>query len=165
MDQDLLTLLRSVDTPTVCNAIEVAEGKRGFNRFTRGMVLASAPEAGAIVGYARTAKIAANEPPKEDPAVIRARRMDMPDDRQKRLEPRQLVSFRPPHVVEIEHELQVRRIHFRDNGLGLRRGGEEIAWCIEGIERLDQDDEVFSRCDLCRESQCLAEGIFGRGPL
>ena len=33
---DLLDLLRKMDTPTVCNAIEVAQGKRGFNRFTRG---------------------------------------------------------------------------------------------------------------------------------
>ena len=36
MDTALLTLLKSVDTPTVCNAIEVAQGKRGFNAFTRG---------------------------------------------------------------------------------------------------------------------------------
>ena len=28
MDQTLLTLLRRVDTPTVCNAIEVVQGKR-----------------------------------------------------------------------------------------------------------------------------------------
>ena len=27
---DLLDLLRKVDTPTVCNAIEVAQGKRGL---------------------------------------------------------------------------------------------------------------------------------------
>ena len=40
---DLLTLLRSVDTPTVCNAIEVAQGRRGFNRFTRGTMQHSAP--------------------------------------------------------------------------------------------------------------------------
>ena len=31
MDQELLELLKRVDTPTVCNAIEVVEGKRGFN--------------------------------------------------------------------------------------------------------------------------------------
>ena len=59
MDDALLTLLRRVDTPTVCNAIEVVEGKRGFDRFTRGTVLCSDPGAGAIVGYARTARIAA----------------------------------------------------------------------------------------------------------
>jgi regulator of RNase E activity RraA len=76
MNTELLTLLRSVDTPTVCNAIEVVEGKRGFDRFTRGTVLCSDPAAGAIVGYARTAKIAALAPPTEAPDVIRARRMD-----------------------------------------------------------------------------------------
>lgn len=73
--ESLLQLLRSVDTPTVCNAIEVAQGKRGFNRFTRGTMLSSAPEEGAIVGYARTAQIAALEPPTEAPEVIKARRM------------------------------------------------------------------------------------------
>lgn len=76
MDNALLTLLRQVDTPTVCNAIEVVEGKRGFDRFTRGTVLCSDPNAGAIVGYARTAKISAIAPPTEAPDVIKARRMD-----------------------------------------------------------------------------------------
>ena len=75
MTPSLLELLRKVDTPTVCNAIEVAEGKRGFNRFTRGTMLCSAPGEGAIVGYARTARIAAANPPQEPPEVIRARRM------------------------------------------------------------------------------------------
>ena len=76
MNDDLLTLLKQVDTPTVCNAIEVVEGKRGFNQFTRGTMLSSAPEEGAIVGYARTAKISAIAPPSEAPEVIKARRMD-----------------------------------------------------------------------------------------
>ena len=76
MDDTLLDLLRRVDTPTVCNAIEVVEGKRGFDRFTRGTMLCSDPSGGAMVGYARTAKIAAVAPPTEDPAVIKARRMD-----------------------------------------------------------------------------------------
>lgn len=75
MNAELLTLLRSVDTPTVCNAIEVVEGKRGFDRFTRGTVLCSDTAAGAIVGYARTAKIAARAPSIDKPDVIRARRM------------------------------------------------------------------------------------------
>lgn len=74
MNQDLLDLLRSVDTPTVCNAIETAQGKRGFNAFTRGTMQASDP-AGVMVGYAVTAQIAALAPPAEDAAIIRARRM------------------------------------------------------------------------------------------
>ena len=76
MDDTLLMLLKRVDTPTVCNAIEVAQGKRGFNGFTRGTMLASHPTAPAMVGYARTAKIAALAPPDETPDVIKARRMD-----------------------------------------------------------------------------------------
>lgn len=75
MTPSLLSLLRKVDTPTVCNAIEVAQGRRGFDRFTRGTMLSSAPEGPAIVGYARTAKIAAVNPPTEPPEVIKARRM------------------------------------------------------------------------------------------
>jgi len=75
MDAALHKLLTEVDTPTVCNAIEVAQGKRGFNAFTRGTMLASHPEAPAIVGYARTARIRAVAPPSEPPEVIRARRM------------------------------------------------------------------------------------------
>ena len=76
MNDSLLKRLREVDTPTVCNAIEVAQGKRGFDDFTRGTLLASDPPAGAMVGYARTAKIAAVEPPTEAPEVIRERRMN-----------------------------------------------------------------------------------------
>jgi len=75
MNSDLLQLLKSVDTPTVCNAIEVAQGKRGFNDFTRGTMLCSAPEGGAIVGYARTANISALAPPSEPADVIKKRRM------------------------------------------------------------------------------------------
>ncbi len=75
MNDTLLTLLKKVDTPTVCNAIEVAQGKRGFNAFTRGTMLASDPGAPAMVGYAQTARIAAVTPPTETPDVINARRM------------------------------------------------------------------------------------------
>jgi hypothetical protein len=76
MTPSLLKVLRAVDTPTVCNAIEVAQGKRGFDAFTRGTVLCSSPHELAIVGYARTAKIAAVLPPSEAPEVIKKRRMD-----------------------------------------------------------------------------------------
>lgn len=73
---DLLTLLREVDTPTVCNAIEVVHGQRGFDRFTKGTMQHSKPGDPPIVGFARTAKIAGLTPSTENPAVIRSRRMD-----------------------------------------------------------------------------------------
>ena len=75
MTETLLALLRRIDTPSVCNAIEVAQGKRGFDRFTRGTVLASDPGAPAIVGYARTARIAGGEPPTDPADTVRERRM------------------------------------------------------------------------------------------
>ena len=75
MNDALLKILQQVDTPTVCNAIEVAQGERGFNAFTRGTMLASQPDAPAMVGYARTARIAAVAPPTEAPEIIKARRM------------------------------------------------------------------------------------------
>ena len=75
MNNALLNVLRSVDTPTVCNAIEAAQGKRGFNNFTKGTMITSAPEERAVVGYALTAKIAASAAPKEAANKIKKRRM------------------------------------------------------------------------------------------
>ena len=74
MDDSLLETLRRVDTPTVCNAIEVVQGRRGLDRFTRGTMISTDPGK-AIVGYAVTAQIAALAPPTEEAGIIRARRM------------------------------------------------------------------------------------------
>lgn len=76
MNNSLLEKLQAVDTPTVCNAIEVAQGQRGFNQFTRGTMLASSATDAAMVGYARTAQIAALAPAKESASVIKQRRAD-----------------------------------------------------------------------------------------
>ncbi len=74
MTPELLDLLRRVDTPTVCNAIEVVQGKRGFANFTRGTMICTEPGQ-AVVGYAVTAQISALTPPTESAQVIRERRM------------------------------------------------------------------------------------------
>ena len=75
MQDTLLDVLRSVDTPTVCNAIEAAQGKRGFNNFTKATMVASAPEEKSVVGYALTAKIAATSAPEESAESVKERRM------------------------------------------------------------------------------------------
>jgi len=72
----LLERLQQVDTPTVCNAIEVAQGRRGFNRFTRGTMHHCRPGIPAMVGRARTARIAGLAPPTEPDPVIKARRLE-----------------------------------------------------------------------------------------
>lgn len=71
----LIARLQSCDTPTVCNAIEVAQGQRGFAGFTHHPVVwAGDPEA-RIVGFARTARIAGVAPPTDPAGDIRAGRM------------------------------------------------------------------------------------------
>ena len=72
---NLLNFLRKFDTPTICNAIEVAEGKRGFNNFTREVMFCSSLDA-PIVGFALTAKILAKKPPDESAKVTKKRLMD-----------------------------------------------------------------------------------------
>ena len=75
-DDKLLTLLRKVDTPSVCNAIEVAQGQRGFAEFTKTTVLTAMPELPAICGFARTAHIRAQTPPDDPPEAVRTTRLN-----------------------------------------------------------------------------------------
>lgn len=74
-EDDTIALLRRYDTPTICNAIEMAQGRRGFSEFTRGPTVWAGRDDARIVGYARTARIAGRLPPEEDAATLRARRM------------------------------------------------------------------------------------------
>ncbi|WP_259186710.1 RraA family protein [Rhizobium sp. BK176] len=70
-----MKIVRSVDTPTICNAIEVVQGKRGFSGYTRGTVLCCDPALPAMCGYAKTARIAAQRPSQDPPEQIRHRRL------------------------------------------------------------------------------------------
>ena len=70
----LIERLRGHDTPTICNAIEVAQGRRGFAGFTRRTPVWAGPPDARIVGHARTARIRGAAPPDEPPEDVRARR-------------------------------------------------------------------------------------------
>ena len=61
MREELLTVLQTTDTPTICNSIELAQGKRGFDQFTRGTPVVMHQTSQVALGYARTAKIAAEQ--------------------------------------------------------------------------------------------------------
>jgi len=73
---DFIKSLTQFDTPTISNAIEVAQGGRGYDRFTRGTPVHAMNGAKAMCGYARTAKLTGLKPPTESPDVIKARRLD-----------------------------------------------------------------------------------------
>lgn len=67
--QFLFAHLRQFDTPTIANALEIAQGKRSITGFTRQAYLTAFPKLPAIVGFARTATIRCSTP--YDPAVRR----------------------------------------------------------------------------------------------
>ena len=70
-----LANLRKFDTPTICNALEiVAPERRGYGYTTRPLVCAR-PELPPIVGYARTAKIAAMRPGRDTGAAAKEKRL------------------------------------------------------------------------------------------
>lgn len=75
INQELLNLLKITDTPTVCNAIEVVQGQRGFDQFTRTTPLCSDIDT-ILVGYAITAKIRASSISEETIEAVKAKRME-----------------------------------------------------------------------------------------
>jgi len=72
---ELFARLGAVDTPTICNAIEVAQNKRGFSNFTHHQMVMTEPDAPAMVGYALTAKIRGKNAPEDSPETLKERRM------------------------------------------------------------------------------------------
>jgi regulator of RNase E activity RraA len=60
--QELFKHLREFDTPTICNALEIASGSRELSSFTQQTLIAASSHLPAIVGFARTAKIRCSTP-------------------------------------------------------------------------------------------------------
>lgn len=72
---DILAALRAVDTPTVCNALELAAGGRSTSGFTLRPVTCSDPALPPIVGFARTARIRASRPSAQSAEEMRTFRL------------------------------------------------------------------------------------------
>ncbi|MGL4636610.1 MAG: RraA family protein [Beijerinckiaceae bacterium] len=71
----LIAALRSVDTPTICNALEIIEGQRASEGFTRHSVVAAFPAMPPILGFARTATIRATTPSVRPAKDMKAQRI------------------------------------------------------------------------------------------
>ena len=63
---DLIAELKSIDTPTVCNALELLVPERRGYGFTTKPLVCTRPELGPVVGIARTATIRAAHPSDAD---------------------------------------------------------------------------------------------------
>ena len=73
---DLLAALARVDSPTVCNALELILPERRAHGFNRKPLVAPFPAAKPVVGYARTVTIRSREPhprSKDEARAIRLR--------------------------------------------------------------------------------------------
>lgn len=72
---ELIDILTSVDTPTICNALEVATGTRTNKGFTKGAFFAAHPAMKPVLGFARTATLRTAHPYTDSLEAIKARRI------------------------------------------------------------------------------------------
>lgn len=76
LDSELFAQLAKVDTPTICNALELASSKRDVTSFTYGTPIAAPHPMPPIVGYARTMRFRASEPAQRSIDENRAHRLN-----------------------------------------------------------------------------------------
>ncbi len=70
----VLDQLRTLDTPTVCNALELTSPERRVIGFTVSHMVCSRPELPPIVGFARTATVSSVSPDEDRGGAARAKR-------------------------------------------------------------------------------------------
>lgn len=73
---ELVRKLRSVDTPTLCNALEIAMGGRCAHGFSYGTLIAAPQPLPPFVGFARTVRIRASAPSQLPAHEVRQTRLD-----------------------------------------------------------------------------------------
>lgn len=70
-----LAALAKIDTPTICNALELTSPERRLYGYTLKQLVPANPELPPIVGYARTATIRAAQKPTRDGKAMREQRI------------------------------------------------------------------------------------------
>jgi regulator of RNase E activity RraA len=76
LSTELARKLRAVDTPTLCNALELAMGGRNAQGFTYGTLVAAPSPMPPMLGFARTACIRAARPASRPADQLRQLRLD-----------------------------------------------------------------------------------------
>ena len=94
--------LRKLDTPTICNALEILTPERRAFGFTTAPLICPFPELGSMVGYARTASIRAMAPSGRPPA----------EDRSVRLAYYEYVASGPGPRISVIQDLDGKRAGF-----------------------------------------------------
>ena len=75
LSPEVLAALRELDTPTICNAIELLIPERQGFGFTADPLVCARPQLPPMVGYARTVLIRSKEPPAMPAAEVKAIRL------------------------------------------------------------------------------------------
>ena len=75
LSADWFAAVARVDTPTICNALELALGERRSTGYTYGTPVAAPAPLPAVVGYARTLRFAATDPSPLPPDQALAQRV------------------------------------------------------------------------------------------
>jgi regulator of RNase E activity RraA len=75
IDTALLEKLRAIDTPTICNALEIVAPERRLTGFTTKQLVCPFPDMPSIVGYAKTATIRATHANELNAADARKQRV------------------------------------------------------------------------------------------
>jgi regulator of RNase E activity RraA len=73
--EELLHQLQAVDTPTICNALEIVDPSRRLTGYTVRPLVCPFPDLAPVVGYARTATIRATHGHELDGKAARAQRI------------------------------------------------------------------------------------------
>jgi regulator of RNase E activity RraA len=76
LSREELAALATIDTPTVCNALELLAPERRLIGYTTRPLVVVHPDQAPIVGYARTATIRAVQKPTRPAAEMRAQRLE-----------------------------------------------------------------------------------------
>jgi regulator of RNase E activity RraA len=79
IDASLLAQLKSYDTPTICNALEIVDPARRLTGFTVKPLYCRYPEMAPIVGYAKTVTIRSTHSHEYDGRQARQQRIDYYD--------------------------------------------------------------------------------------
>ena len=95
IDAALLEKLKTYDTPTICNALEIVEPTRRLTGFTTKQLVCPFPDLAPIIGYAKTATIRASH----------AHELNAKDQKVQRLAYYEYVAGKPAPGISIIQDL------------------------------------------------------------
>ena len=163
IDAALLDKLKSYDTPTICNALEIVAPARRLTGFTVKPLVCPFPNLPPIVGYAKTATI----------RTAHAHELDAKKQREQRIAYYEYIADKPPPGIMVIQDLDGPDIGFGafwgevmsavHKGLGLL--GVVTDGCIRDIDQWAPDFQALAGSDhaepRARASARLRQGGAG----